>query len=152
MKRPLVLVALVWVPFVSIFGFASPALADAVGDSHPHVAFHLFSPVLLVAALVLARRMLGEAATRTQRVLLRVLLVTVAVAVLGNVFELVAAVRRLAADGWQSLRTPEVFEGPGLHQVGANLTIPGLMVSMLLVLALALAVLLQGRRRLEPAA
>lgn len=151
MKRPLVLVALVWVPFVSIFGFASPALADAVGDSHPHVAFHVFSPALLVGALVLARRMVHEAATRSQRVLLRVLLVTVSVAVVGNLVELVAAVRRLAADGWQSLRTPDVFEGPGLHQVGANLTIPGLMVSMLLVLAFALTAALQGRRRLEPA-
>lgn len=146
MKRPLVLVALVWVPFLSIFGFASPVVADALGDSHPHVAFHLVSPALLVPAVLLARRQLREADTRAQRVLLRVLTVTLGVAVVGNVVELVAAVRRLAADGWVSLRTPDVFEGPGLHQVGANLTIPSLMVSMLLVLVLALATLLQGRR------
>jgi hypothetical protein len=149
MKRLFLLVALIWVPFVSIFGFASPAVADVVGDSHPHIAFHIFSTVLLVGAFVLARRELGEARTRAQRVLLWVISVTVPVSIVGNAVELVAAVRRLADDGWRSLRTPEVFEGPGLHAYGANLTIPGLLLSMLAVLALVVTVALQRGRRLE---
>jgi hypothetical protein len=146
MKRPLLLMALVWVPFVSIFAFAAPSLADRVGDSHPHVAFHVLSAVLLAAAFVLARRLLREATGRTQRILLRVLSVTVAVAVVGNLVELAAAVRRLADDGWQSLRTPDVFEGPGLHAWGANLTIPGLMLSMVVVLAFVTVTAFGGRR------
>jgi hypothetical protein len=149
MKRLFLLVALIWVPFVSIFGFASPAVADVVGDSHPHMAFHIFSLALLTGAFMLARRELREASTRTQRVLLWVISVTVPVAIVGNVVELVAAVRRFADDGWRSLRTPEVFEGPGLHAYGANLTIPGLLISMLAVLALLVAAALQGGRRME---
>jgi hypothetical protein len=150
MKRLFLLVALVWVPFVSIFAFASPALAEAVGDSHPHMAFHVFAPVLLVAALVLARRLLREASTRAQRVLLRVLVVTVGVAVVGNIVELVAAVVRFAEDGWRSLRTPDVFEGPGLHAWGASLTIPALMLSMVTVLGLVAVTAFQEGRRPEP--
>lgn len=150
MSRVLVLVALVWVPFLAVFGFASPLVADAVGDSYPHVAFHVLAPLMLVGALVIDRRLLRDAHSRSQRSLLWLLSVTLTVAVVGNLVELAAAVRRLAADGWVSLRTPDVFEGGGLHGVGANLTIPGLMLSMVAVLALAVTVAVQHRRRLEP--
>lgn len=151
MKRPLVLLALVWVPFLLIFGFAAPAVVDAVGDSHPHIAFHLLAGSALAAAFVVVRRLLREPASGVQRVLLRVLLVALPLAVLGNVLELVAAVRRLAEDGWVSRRTEDLF-GPegGLHTLAATLTIPAHMAGMVLTLAVVVTRAVQRRRRLEP--
>lgn len=150
MKRPLVLLALVWVPFVLIFGFAAPPLVDALGDSHPHIAFHLVSGSALAAAFVGVRRRLRDVRSGVQRVLMRVLLVTLPLAVLGNALELLAAVRRLAADGWVSRRTEDLF-GPdgGLHAVAANLTVPAHMVSMVVTLAVVVVHVVHGRRRLE---
>lgn len=150
MKPFWVLVALVWVPFVSIFAFAAPPVAEAVGDSYPHMAFHVFASVLLVAATVRAWRLHRQARARLERSLLTVLLVSVPLAVAGNVAELGVAVARFVSDGWESTRTPDLFEsGSGLHAVASNLTIPALMASMLLVLALVTAAGVRGRR-LEP--
>ena len=64
--------------------------------------------------------------------------------------ELVAAVARLADDGWESRRTEDLFgEDGGLHFLASNLTIPALMLSMLLTLVVATAAAVRGRR-LEP--
>lgn len=74
MRRALLVLALVWVPFLSIFGFA------AIGDSsHPHIAFHLVAIPLLVGAFVVLRRLRRDGG-RTVRVVAAVLLVTVALA------------------------------------------------------------------------
>lgn len=142
------LVALVWVPFVSIFAFAAPALAEQVGDSYPHMAFHVLSSGLLVWAAVVAWRLRREARARTQRVALSLLLVSVPLAVVGNLLELASAVDRFVADGWQSERTPDLFEGDaGLHVWASSVTIPSLMVSMLASVLIAVLVTVQGRRR-----
>ena len=146
MKRLSVLLVLVWLPFVSIFGFASPALTEEVGDSYPHMAFHVFSPLLLGGAFVNARGLHREAGTRLQRGLLRGLTVTLPLAVLGNLAELGTAVARFAGDDWESRATPDVFEESGPHLWASNLTIPTLMASMLLVLALLVAHAVQSRR------
>lgn len=151
MPRLLLLLALIWIPFLSIFGFANPTLAASVGDSYPHIAFHVFAPVLLVTAFVLVQRFRLSAPTRLQRALAWILTVTVPLAVLGNLVELVAAVVRLAQDGWVSLPTPDVFApGSHLHALAANVTVPSLMVSMLAAGMLVLSAALQGRRKLEP--
>ena len=145
MHPPLRLLVLVWVPFLAVFAFASPSVIDAAGDSYPHVAFHVLSLALLVPAVLTARSWLPAAPTRTQRVCTRILLVTVPLAVLGNLVELAAAVLRLAQDGWESLRTPGIFE-EGVHLWAANLTVPSLMVSMLAAMVLVIAHAVQGRR------
>jgi hypothetical protein len=148
--RPvLLLAALIWVPFLSIFAFANPALTERVGDSHPHVVFHLLAAGLLVWAFVVARRFRSAATGRSVRVLSGLLLLTLPLAVLGNLAELATAVDRLAADGWESRLTPELFE-EGAHAVAASVTIPAHLASMLLVLALVAVVALTGGRRLEP--
>jgi MFS superfamily sulfate permease-like transporter len=149
-KRMVLLVALIWVPFLAIFGFASPAVTDAIGDSYPHMAFHVLAAVLLVSALVLLVRLRRETPDRLPRVLFGILTVTVSVAVIGNLVELVAAVNRFASDGWVSRRTEDLF-GPhaGLHTLGANLTIPALMASMVLVLVSTGVTALKRRRNLE---
>lgn len=145
MRRALLLLALVWVPFLSIFVFAHPSVTGAVGDSYPHVAFHLVSPALLVTAAVLALRLRRDRpGERWARGVLGLLALTLAVTVLGNAIELLAAVRRLADDGWASRLTPDLFlSGAGLHGAGASLTIPAHMASMVLTLAV---VALEGVR------
>jgi hypothetical protein len=150
-RPPLLLLALTWVPFVSLFAFASPAVSEALGDSYPHMAFHVASPALLATAFLVARRFRGVAPTRLQRTLTGVLLVTLPLAVLGNLLELAAAVRRFAEDGWVSRPTPDIFEGGGAHAWAANLTVPAHMLSMLVVLVLVVTAAVQGSRRLEVA-
>lgn len=133
MNRPLLLAALVWLPFVSIFGFA------ALGDrSHPHLAFHVVALGLLLPAAVLAWRTRSTAATRTRRALGWVLVVSVPVAVVGHLLELAVAVERFAADGWVDRDTSDLWVS-GPHQWAANVTIPAMMLSMLVSLALVLA-------------
>lgn len=143
MKRALVLAALVWVPFLSIFYFAS------LGDtSHPHLAFHVVALSMLVPAAVLAWRARSSAATRSRRVLTWVLTVTVPLAVVGHVLELGVALERFAADGWVDRDTSDLWVS-GPHQWAANLTVPAMMVSM--VCALGLVVLSAvATRRPEP--
>ncbi|GAA5160737.1 hypothetical protein [Ornithinimicrobium tianjinense] len=148
MRRPLLLLALVWVPFLSIFLFASPVLTGAVGDSYPHVAFHVVSPAMLLGAAAVAlrwRRARDGAAL--VRALLALLVLALAVAVLGNGVELLSALRRLAEDGWVSRLTPDLFEaGSGLHSLGASLTIPAHMGALALSLALVGVEALRARR------
>jgi hypothetical protein len=143
------LVALVWVPFVSIFAFAAPALVERVGDSHPHIAFHIVAAGLLVWATLVALRLRRTTSpdARAARLLLGALLVSIPAAVLGNLLELLAAVGRLADDGWESRRTEDLFgDDGGLHFLASNLTIPALMLSMLLTLVVATGAAIQGRR------
>ena len=144
MKRLVLLVALIWVPFLSIFLFAS------LGDtSYPHIAFHVFALALLVPGVVVAHRVRLAVTTRTQRLLGGILAVTVPLAVVGNFLELVTAVVRLAQDGWVNQDTSDIWE-EGSHVWVANLTVPSMMASMLIALVLVAATAVQGRRRLEP--
>ncbi|GAB3014460.1 hypothetical protein GCM10011376_07900 [Nocardioides flavus (ex Wang et al. 2016)] len=146
MRTPLMLLGLVWVAFLAIFPFA------AAGDtSFLHIGFHLVQLPLLVSATVLVWRHRRATVARTQRVLGWVLSVSVPVAVVGVVLELVTAVIRLRGDGWVNKDTADVWER-GPHAVVASLTIPSLMVSMLGVLALVATAAVQGRRRLESVA
>jgi hypothetical protein len=139
-KRVLVLTALVWVPFLSIFFFAS------LGDtSHPHLAFHVVALSMLVPAVAMAWQVRSWAVTRLQRVLGWVLSVTVPAAVVGHALELGVAFRRFAADGWVDRDTSDLWVS-GPHQWAANLTVPAMMVSMLCSLLLVGATALEGRR------
>jgi hypothetical protein len=145
MKRLWLLVALVWAPFLSVFVFAS------LGDTSAlHIGSHLLSIALLVAAVLVVRRVLEGTLSRVQRLLARVLATTLTLAVVGNLLELAIAVDRLADDGWANLDTADIWvEGP--HVWAANLTVPAMMLSMLAVVALLVAAAV-SRRRLEVAA
>lgn len=143
MRRALLVLALVWVPFLSIFGFA------AIGDSsHPHIAFHLVAIPLLVGAFVVLRR-LGRDGGRTVRVVAAVLLVTVALAVVGHVAELAVAVARFAQDGFQNRDTADLWEH-GPHVWASNLTVPAMMLSMVGSLVLVAAAGLARRHTSDP--
>lgn len=143
MRRALLVLALVWVPFLSIFGFA------AIGDSsHPHIAFHLFAIPLLGGAFVVLRRLRRDGG-RTVRVVAAVLLVTVALAVVGHVAELAVAVARFAQDGFQNRDTADLWED-GPHVWASNLTVPAMMLSMVGSLLLAAAVGLAHRSPGDP--
>ena len=144
MRRPLLLLALIWASFIVIIPFA------AMGDtSFLHIASHLIQLPLLGAAALLAWRLRRAATTRAQRVLGWVLSVTVPVAFVCILLELAVAVVRLGQDGWANKDTADIWqEGP--HFVIANLTVPSMMLSMLAVLILVVVVAVQSRRRLEP--
>ena len=143
MRRALLVVALVWVPFLSIFGFA------AIGDSsHPHIAFHLVAIPLLVGAFVVLRRLRRDGG-RTVRRVAAVLVVTVALAVAGHVAELAVAVARFAEDGFRNRDTADLWEH-GLHVWASNLTVPAMMLSMVGSLVLVAATGLARRRTSDP--
>ena len=139
MSRPLTLLALVWVPFLSIFVFASQGDTSAL-----HITSHLFALALLVPATAMAWRWRPEAQTTASRWILTLLSVTLPAAVLGHAGELVVAVQRLAQDGWVNRDTADIWEH-GPHVTIANVTIPAVLLSMLLTAALVLVTLL-GRR------
>lgn len=143
MGRPLLLLGLIWASFLAIFPFA------ALGDtSFLHISAHLIQLPLLAAATVVAWRYRHVAVRRAERLLGWVLSVTVPVAFVCILAELVIAILRLKEDGWVNLDTADIWdEGP--HLVVANLTVPAMMLSMLTVLALVVTTLLKGRRQLE---
>ena len=144
MRRLLLLTALTWLPFLSIFFFASQ------GDtSFWHISIHVFALTLLGWGCRVAWSARSAAATPAQRALGWVLSVTLPLAVLGHVLELLAAVVRLGQDGWVSKDTADLWER-GPHLWASNLTIPAMMLSMLAVLAFVVLAATQGRRRLEP--
>jgi len=139
MSRPLTLLALVWAPFLSIFVFASQGDTSAL-----HISAHILALALLVPASLLAWRMRREAPGRASRWILTILAGSVPVAVLGHAGELAVAVLRLAEDGWVNLDTADIW-GHGPHVTIASVTIPAMMLSMLLTVALV-ALSLLGRR------
>lgn len=142
-RRTLMLIALIWLPFLMLPAFA------AFGDtSYPHIAFHVLAIPMLVAAFVLGRRLLVETDSTAQRWMLRALLLFLPLAVVGHVAELATALARFAQDGFVNRNTADVWEsGPHFH--AANVTIPSMMLAMVTVLALAVVVAVQTRSRKE---
>lgn len=144
MSRPiLLLIALVWLPFLMLPGFA------AFGDtSYPHIAFHVLAIPMLVWAFVVARRLLAETGSGARRWMLRALLLFLPLAVIGHVAELATAIARFAQDGFVNRNTADVWvSGPHFH--AANVTIPSMMLSMVTVLVLAVTNAVQSRSRKE---
>jgi hypothetical protein len=138
-RRILLLVALIWLPFLMLPVFA------AFGDtSYPHIAFHVLAIPMLVGAVVLTRRLLGETTSTARRWMLRALLLFVPLAVVGHVAELATAIARFAQDGFVNRNTADVWEsGPHFH--AANITILSMMLAMVTVLALAVTAVVQAR-------
>jgi hypothetical protein len=146
--RPWLIVALVWTPFVSLGVFAA---AFWGGDSYSHVLFHVVAVTLLGWAWVELRRSEHLLSTgRLQRVLIRVLIASLPLAIVGHTVELVTALVRLVEEGWANVDTEDIFE-EGVHSWVANLTVTMMMISMLSALALALATAVQRRHGSDPA-
>lgn len=143
MKRPLLLLALVWASFLVFLPFA------AAGDtSLLHISAHVIQLPMLIFAVLAVWRFRATATTRTPRVLGWVLSVTLPLAVVAISVELISALVRLGQDGWVNRATPDIWE-TGVHYWAASLAVPALMLSMLAVLVLVLTSAVQGRRRLE---
>lgn len=140
MSRPLTVLALVWVPFLSIFFFAAQGDTSAL-----HISSHLLALALLIPAAIMVWRLRSAATRGVRRWTLLVLAVSVPAAVVGHTGELAVAVVRLAQDGWVNLDTHDVWEA-GPHMWIANLTIPAMMLSMVASVVLVLTTAL-GRGR-----
>ncbi len=145
-RRILLLIALIWLPFLMLPVFA------AFGDtSYPHIAFHVLAIPMLVAALVVTRGLLRETDAGARLWLLRALFVFVALAMVGQAAELVTAIVRFAQDGFVNRDTADIWvSGPHFH--AANLTIPSMMLAMITVLVFAVTAVVQGRSRADSAA
>lgn len=143
-RRLLLLSALIWLPFLSLFVFASFGNTSLL-----HITHHLLAIGLLVPAVAITWRHRAHAATRATRALAGALSVVLPLGTLGHAVELAIAVGRYAADGFANLDTTDLF-AHGPHATVATVTAPAMLVSMLLVVALAATTGLQGRRRLEP--
>lgn len=142
MSHPILrLVGLVWLPFLTLPVFAS------FGDtSHPHIAFHVLAIPLLVAALVLARRVLADDGSTTRRWLRRTLTLFLVLGVLGHVAELATAVVRFAEDDFVNRDTADLWQS-GAHFWVATFTVPAMLLAMLTVLVVAVTLSVQGRSR-----
>ena len=129
-RRHLMLIALIWLPFLMLPAFA------AFGDtSYPHIAFHVLAIPMLVGAAVLVRRLLAQTESTAQRRICKALLLFVPLAVLGHLAELATALARFADDGFVNR--------------AAHVTVPSMMLAMVTVLVLAVTVAVQGRSRKE---
>ena len=140
MSRPLTVLALVWVPFLSIFVFAGQGDTSAL-----HIGSHLLALALLVPATIMVWRLRAAASSGVRRWTLLLLSVTVPAAVVGHVGELGVAVVRLAQDGWVNRDTHDVWEA-GPHLWISNLTIPAMMLSMVATVVLVVATALSRPR------
>ena len=143
-RRLLVLSALVWLPFLSLFVFASFGNTSLL-----HIAHHTIALGLLVPAVVMTWRRRRDATTRATRTLAGVLAVVLPLGTLGHGVELVIAIGRYAADGFANLDTSDLF-AHGPHATAATVTAPAMLASLLLVAAWTVTTAVQGRRRLEP--
>lgn len=125
--------ALVWIPFLSLFVFAA---AFWGGDTYSHVLFHVVALALLLVALTRLRALRTVGGRRLGRAAAVVLSVSVPLAIVGHAVELAAAVVRLVDEGWANVDTDDLFER-GVHAWAANVTVPMMMTSMLVSVALA---------------
>lgn len=141
-NRRWLLLALVWAPFLSLFVFAG---AFWGGDTYSHVLFHVLAIGLLGWAFAELRSGRVSSSSRTQRVLTRVLFVSLPLAIVGHGAELVTAVARLVEEGWANVDTEDLFE-EGVHAWVANITVPTMMISMLTTLALVFATAVHRRK------
>lgn len=142
MKSRYRLLALIWIPFLSLFLFAAPVWG---GDSYSHVLFHVFALAVLALGV---REIWGgraHAPTRAQRTLLGVLSATVPVAMIGHGVELVSSIARLADEGWANVETEDIFT-EGAHAAAANVTVPMMLISMVTAVVLVAVTAAQQRR------
>jgi hypothetical protein len=145
-RRLLMLSALVWLPFLSLFVFASFGNTSVL-----HIAHHTIALGLLVPAVRVTWRHRRDAATRTTRILTGALSVVLPLGTLGHAVELAIAIGRYASDGFANLDTTDLFDH-GPHAAVATVTAPAMLTSMLLVVALTVITAVQGRRVLESVA
>lgn len=146
MRRLLVLSALVWLPFLSLFVFASFGNTSLL-----HIAHHVIALGLLIPAVLSTWRHRRGATTRATRTLTGALSVVLPLGTLGHAVELAIAIGRYASDGFANLDTTDLFDH-GPHAMAATVTAPAMLTSMLLVVALTVTTAVQSRRRLEPVA
>lgn len=128
MDRTLVVLwALIFVPFVVTGATGGP---DGL---LPHAVFHPVYILLLVAAIFVLVSLRSKARSRTRRALTTALIVAQAVAIVGMVGEEIAVLQHGGLSAGK-----EIFEEP-THLWPASLTVPGLLVSELLLIAITIA-------------
>jgi hypothetical protein len=128
-----------FVPFVILVLTFLSGLVVPHQDLWGHAAFHLiYLPVLAVSCWALWR-FVGAAPSRTLRVIAGLMLFLQFVAIFGHAGELVAVIQ----NGF--FKAPESIFMENPHMFFANFAILGIMLSLVLLIALSIAALIQRR-------
>jgi len=126
--------ALVALPFVVTAATGGP---DGL---LPHAVFHPVYIVFLVGAILVLVRLRAATGSRMLRALALALLVAQAVAIVGHIGEEIAVLQH------GGLSAGEDIFVESLHFWSANLTVPGLLASLLLLIVITIAAILARRR------
>ena len=130
---------LLFVPFVVLVLTFMSGLVVPHQDRWGHAAFHLiYLPVLAVSCWALWR-FIGAAPTRTLRVIAGLMLFLQSLAIFGHAGELVTVIQ----NGF--FKAPESIFMENPHMFFANFAILGIMLSLVLLIALSIAALIQRR-------
>jgi hypothetical protein len=131
--------ALVALPFL----VGSVLIATGATDAFlPHAVFHPVHPIVAAAAIIVLLRFRSGSASNVMRGLVIALIIAQAAVILGHLGEEIAVLRHgaMAAPG-------SLFTAPD-HNTAANVTVPGLVISQVLLIAVTItAAILAWRTR-----
>ena len=124
-------VAGLWALVALPFAVGSVLIGSGATDTFlPHAVFHAVYPIVSISAIVVLLRFRSSAtASRVIRGLVVALVIAQAALTLGHLGELIAVLRHGAMAAAGSL-----FTAPD-HMWAANVTVPGLLISQLLLIA-----------------
>jgi hypothetical protein len=111
---------------------------------HLHALFHPVYIAFAIAAILILLRLRSASGARVVRGLALALVVTQAAAIIGQIGEEIAVLQHGGLSAGK-----DVFEQP-LHLWSASVTIPGLLLSQILLIVLTIAAM-RTARRLTPA-
>ena len=141
---------MVWALVALPFAVGSVLIATGATNAFlPHAVFHAVYPIVAVGAIVVLLRFRSWSASNVMRGLLMALIIAQAAVILGHLGEEIAVLQHgaMAAPG-------SLFTAPD-HMMAANITVPGLLISQPLLIAVTItaAILVwRTRRRLRPQA
>jgi hypothetical protein len=143
-RRVLVVWALVALPFA----VGSVLIATGATDAFlPHAVFHAVYPFVAAGAIVVLLRFRSWSASNVMRGLVIALIIAQAAVILGHLGEEIAVQRHGAMAAPGSLFTAAD------HMMAANVTVPGLLLSQLLLIAVTITAAIlawRTRRKVRP--
>jgi hypothetical protein len=126
-------VVVVWAFVALPFAVGSVLIASGATDAFlPHAVFHAVYPIVAAGAIVVLLRFRSWSASNVMRGLVIALIIAQAAVILGHLGEEIAVLRHgaMAAPG-------SLFTAPD-HSMAANVTVPGLLISQLLLIAVTI--------------
>lgn len=138
---------MIWALVALPFAVGSVLVASGATDTFlPHAVFHAVYPIIAAGAIVVLLRFRSWLTSNVMRGLVIALIIAQAAVVLGHLGEEIAVLRHggMAAPG-------SLFTAPD-HMMTAKVTVPGLLISQLLLIAVTITAAIlawRTRRRLR---